>query len=130
VDERVSWRPLRRVAALIATGVGVTLIGVGASYGLQARDWEQRSRDADTQLDAATAKRRSEHEGEIANRWFLAGGITTGVAAVAWGLDLSGVFDRDAASQPSRKLAAPTAASLRFLPIDGGMVGMWSASFP
>jgi hypothetical protein len=129
-DQRLRWRPLRRAAELSVAGFGVILLGVGASYGIQAWDWEQRYRGADTQLDAVTAKRRSEHEARVANRWLFAGGITTGVAAVALVLDLFGVFDRGTTPQPHRTIATPAAASLHLLPTDGGVVGVWSASFP
>lgn len=127
---RRDWRPLRRTAELSVAGVGVILLGVGTSYGLQARDWEQQYRRADNQLDAATAKRRSEHEGRTANRWFLVGGITAGVAAVALSLDLFGVFDRGASRAPDRKVAAPATTSLHVLPTDGGMVSVWSVYLP
>lgn len=120
-------RRMVRSVGTIAAGFGLSLIAAGVWQGVLARDAEGAFDAATTQVAAADAKMESEQYGRRANVLLAFGAVIAIAGAATVTLDALGVIGRPRGKTPTYDSTYP---AVTIVPMPGGAVGVWSASFP
>lgn len=120
-------RRMARSVGTIAAGFGLSVLAAGVWQGMLARNAEAEFDAAATQVAAANAKDASERHAGAANALLASGTVIALAGAATVILDALGVIGRPRGKMPINDSTYPAVA---IVPMPGGAIGMWSASFP